>query len=259
MTIPLPRTRSRVAGFTLMEILVVVAIILVLAAIAFPVFTTVQQRSHKGVAVNTMRQLAAASAAYTSQNDGELPREDAKGTDDWKAAADPENAKAWYNALLKIMGSRTVGDYAIAPRDFYSKENILYLPGATYPEGDKKLVMPLFAIAINTKLQRKDPVSGKKSPAMLSNIPKASKTVLFLEQGLPGEKKAHPTQSKYDGSCKGSARSFAARYGETGALCFVDGHVEFWKAEDLLTETGKFPFPPEGVIWTRNEEEDANK
>jgi prepilin-type N-terminal cleavage/methylation domain-containing protein len=259
MTIPLARTRSRVAGFTLMEILVVVAIILVLAAIAFPVFTTVQQRSHKGVALNVMRQLAAASAAYTAQNNGELPREDAKGTDDWKAAADPENDKAWYNALLKLTGVRTVGDYAIAPREYYSKENLLYLPGAIYPEGDKKLVMPLFAVAINTKLQRKDPETGKKSPAMLSNIPKASKTVLFLEQGLPSEKNSLPVQSKYDGSCKGSAKSFIARYGETGALCFVDGHAEFVKAEDLLTETGKFPFPPEGVIWGRNEEEDPNK
>ena len=257
MAIP-PFRRSRIGGFTLMEILVVVAIILVLAAIAFPVYTTVQQRANKGVAANVMRQLASAAAAYTAQNDGELPREDSKGTDDWQTAADPENARAWYNALLKIMGKRTVGEYAIAPRDFYSKDNLLYLPGATYPEGDKKLVQPLFAIAINTKLQRKNE-DDKKPPVKLAQIPKAAKTVLFLEQGLPNEKKAHPTQGKYDGSCKGSARSFVARYGEQGALCFVDGHVEFMQAKDLLTSTGKFPFPVEGVIWTRNEEEDPNK
>jgi prepilin-type processing-associated H-X9-DG protein len=241
-----------------MEILVVVAIILVLAAIAFPVYTTVQQRAHKGVAANAMRQLASATAAYIAQNDGELPREDAKGTDDWKAAADPENTKAWYNALPKLMGKRTVGDYAKAPRDYYTKENLLFLPGAIYPADDKKLVQPLFAIAINTKLQRRDE-DGKKPALKIGQVAKASKTVLFLEQGLPDEKKALPMQNKYDGSCKGSARSFVARYGETGGLCFVDGHVEFVQAKDLLTNTGKFPFPPEGVLWTRHEEEDPNK
>ena len=60
-------------GFTLMEILVVIAIILVLAAIAFPVFATVQSRANKAVALNNMRQLGSASGAYTSQNDGQLP------------------------------------------------------------------------------------------------------------------------------------------------------------------------------------------
>src|SRR5688572_22658963 len=210
--------RGRLHGFTLMEILVVVAIILVLAAIAFPVFNTVRQRANKGVAAHVMRQLAAATAAYTAQNDGELPREDSKGTDDWQTAADPENSKAWYNSLPKLMGARSVGDYAITPREYYTKENILFLPGAAYPEWDKKLVQPLFAIAINTKLQRKNS-EGKKAALKLGQIGKASKTVLFLEQGLPGEKQAMGTQNKYDGSCKGSAKSFVARYGEQGALC----------------------------------------
>lgn len=258
MTIPLVRSRSHNHGFTLMELMVVIAIILVLAAIAFPVFTTVQQRANKGVAIQAMRQLASASAAYTSQNDGELPHEDTTGTDDWRAAADAANDKAWYNALPKLMGTRTVGDYAKTPREFYTKQNFLFLPGATYPEGDKKLVMPFFAIAINTKLQTRGK-NDEKPPVKLAQLMNASKTVLFLEQGLPTEKRAHPTQKKYDGSCKGSAKSFVARYGDQGALCFVDGHVEMVDAKDILTETGAFPFPPEGIIWSVNADVDPNK
>lgn len=240
-----------------MEILVVVAIILVLAAIAMPVYSTVQQRANKAVSMNVMKQLASATAAYISQNDGDLPREDSKGTDNWNAAADPANAKAWYNALPKILGVKTVGDFARTPREFYTKSNLLYLPGATYPADDKKLVQPLFAVAINTKLQRKD-AEGNKG-AKLSQISNASKTVLFLEQGLPSEGRSVGTQSKYDGSCKGSARSFIGRYGGVGALCFVDGHMEFYEPKDLLSETGKFPFPQENIVWTRTPEEDPNK
>lgn len=245
-------------GFTLMEILVVIAIILVLAAIAFPVYTSVQQRTNKGVALNAMRQLASATSAYSAQNDGELPREDAKGTDDWIAAADPVNAKAWYNALPKILGQKPVAEYANTPREFYTKANLIYMPGAVYPEGDKKLVLPLFAIAINTKLQRKDS-DGNKSPARYTQITNPAKTVLFLEQGLPSEKKSVPTQNVYDGSCKGSARSFVGRYGGQGVLTFVDGHSELLDPADTLTPTGRFPFPPEGIHWTRASDEDPNK
>lgn len=247
-------------GFTLMEILVVIAIILVLAAIAMPVYSTVRQRTNKGIAVNIMRQLASAAASYTAQNDGELPREDSAGTDNWQAAADPVNDKAWYNALPRLVGAKTVGEYASSPRDFYTKENLLYLPGAAYPNDDKKLVQPLFAVAINTKLQRKN-AEGQKGVLKYMQIANPSKTVLFLEQGLPDENKTHRlrTQNKYDGSCKGSARSFVGRYGGQGVLCFVDGHIELAHAEDLLTETGRFPFPPDQIIWTKTPDEDPNK
>ena len=75
------------------------------------------------------------------------------GLDSWQAAALPENANVWYNSLPKILGFKGVGGYAQSPRDYYNKHNILYLPGAVYPEKDTKLVMPLFAFAINTKLR----------------------------------------------------------------------------------------------------------
>jgi hypothetical protein len=35
--------------------------------------------------------------------------------------------------------------------------------------------------------------------------------------------------------------------------------VELHHPQDLLTETGRFPFPPEGIIWTKSPEEDPNK
>lgn len=253
-----PQATRRSKGFTLMEILVVIAIILVLAAIAFPVFATVQNRANKAIAMNNMRQLGSAAGSYTSQNDGALPAEDAKGTDNWASAALPDNARAWYNALPVILSQKSVAQYASNPQAYYSKENILFLPGATYPETDKKLAAPLFAIAINTKLQRKNE-AGEKS-AKLAQITNPSRTVLFLEQGLKDEKKAMPQQPKYDGSPKGSAKSFVARYAGFGVLTFVDGHAELVEGKDILEENGQFKWPvqPGDVIWGKSTEENEN-
>jgi len=255
-----PAFSTRSSGFTLMEILVVIAIILVLAAIAFPVYAQIQLNAHKTTALSNMRQLGSVAATYTAENNGELPAEDAKGTDTWAAAANPENAKAWYNILPRKMGHKGVDQYASNPQAFYSKENILYLPGAQYPETDKKLAQPMFAIAINTKLQRKDD-KGDKPPARLSQITNPSRTVLFLEQGLPKEKKAMAQQSKYDGSPKGSAKSFVARYNGIGYITFVDGHAEGVEGKDILEQNGNFPYPlqPGEVIWCKTPEENPNK
>lgn len=246
-----------------MEVLVVIAIILVLAAIAVPAIESFRTKANKVESLRRMKDLGAAALAYTAENNGDLPQEDSKGTDSWQATADPENVKAWYNAIPKQMGRRTVGDYANAPREFYTKDNVLFVPGATYPDIGKKLRQPLFAIAINTKLQRKDPESGKKPALKAAQIVAPSRTAMFIEQGLPGEKKdggmAVQQKSNYDGAPKGSAKSFVGRYGGKGFILFVDGHVEEFTPEDLLSETGAFPFPPTNVYWCRTPEEDPNK
>ena len=256
---PTSSASHRTTGFTLMEILVVVAIILVLAAIAFPVFATVQNRANKAIALNNMRQLGSAAGAYSSQNDGLLPAEDSKGTDTWATAAQPDNAKAWYNSLPVILGHKSVAQYASNPQAFYSKENILFLPAAPYPETDKKLAAPMFAIAINTKLQRKGE-SGEKS-AKLVQIANPARTVLFLEQGLKGEKpKAMPQQPAYDGSPKGSAKSFVARYNGLGVITFVDGHAETVEGKDILEDNGMFKWPvqPGDILWGKSTEDSEN-
>ncbi len=260
-----PRGLRGAPGFTLMEILVVIAIILVLAAIAFPAYLVIQKNAHRTHAMNNMKQLGAACITFASQNDNYFPNEDSKGKDNWQNAAKPENVKAWYNALPKILGQKGVGDYAATPRDYYTKQNILFLPGATYPDSDKKLVAPLFAMAVNTKLQRKDPenLEAKKEPLKINQVTEPSRTVMFLEQGLPSESKTFELQANkdYDGSPKGSAKSFVGRYGGQGVLVFMDGHAEIVHAKDLLNETGRFPFPvsASGIIWTRTPEEDPNK
>lgn len=259
-------TSSR-KGFTLMEILVVVAIIIVIAAIAFPVYGMFKRKANETTALNVMKALAGSVGTFAAQHDGALPDEDTKGKDDWAAAARPNAGKAWYNALPKQLGHKGVGDFVIEGNEagFYSKANILFLPGAQYPEG-KKMQKPLFAIAINSKIHRKN-ADGVKAEVKLPNIALPSRTVIFLEQGLPGEPRAHDTMSKkdYDGAPKGSAKSFVARYASRGIIAFLDGNAEQVSAKDLLTMTGDIVWDekmaetnPSAIFWTADPKVDPN-
>jgi prepilin-type processing-associated H-X9-DG protein len=242
----------------ILAILVVIVVILAIVGIAFPVWIHLDRGKNRVVALNTMRQLGSVAATYTAEYNGTLPEAGSKDPDTWAAAMDPENAKAWYNVLPKKLGHKGVDQYASNPQAFYSKENILFLPGAQYP--DDKLARPMFAIAINTKLQRKDE-KGEKPPVKLHQITHPARTVLFLEQGLPKEKKASAQQPKYDGSPNGSAKSFVARYGGAGVVTFVDGHAELVEGKDVLEAYGN-PWPPlqpGDIIWSKTPEENPNK
>jgi type II secretory pathway pseudopilin PulG len=244
-----------------MEILVVVAIITVLAAIAFPIITRVKSNSYKTEATNRMKSLAAATMKYGEANDGALPAEDAQGKDGWDNAKKPESEKAWYNSLPHLMQHKSLGDFVREGRTaaFYTNEFVAFIPGAPYP---KKLDKPYFAIAINSKLQRKDK-EGKKGDVKYNHIAVPERTVLFFEHGMPGEPKADLviTHKDYDGACKGTAKGFAARYSSQGVLSFADGHAELHFAKDLLTTTGDLVWSEDGttpILWLPDPKEDPN-
>src|SRR4029450_8514840 len=99
---------ARNAGFTLMETLVAVAIILVLVAIAFPAYKVIRQRANKQAALKTMKDLGSGMTMYTGQNAGNFPAEDASGADTWKNASKPEAKAAWYNAVPRLIGKKGV-------------------------------------------------------------------------------------------------------------------------------------------------------
>jgi type II secretory pathway pseudopilin PulG len=240
-----------------MEMLVVVAIIVVLFALAVPVFSHMITRGYQASALANIRNLGVAFGTYTAQNDGRFPLEDAPGANTWAAAAAKDNQNVWYNALPHLLGQRTVGEFGSAPRDFYQKTNVLFIPGAKYPVGDSRLERPVFAVAMNSRLQRKD-ATGAKADHRVAQVAHASSTALFFEQGLKDEKKSYGAQGSYDGAPKGTARSFVGRYNGHGVVCFLDGHAKLYKATDLLTETGALPFPQNDVIWTLDPAADPN-
>lgn len=249
-----PSTR----GFTVMELLVVVAIVIVLASIAFTVSRSMQQTTELTRATQKIKNLGEAFVGYTSDSGGLLPREDATGADDWTGASDPDSSEAWYNALPISMGAASVGQLADNnnPQGFYEDSYPLYVPGAPYPKGEKRFKKPYFAIAMNSRLQRTDEYGAKDAGTLISIVEPVN-TVVFLERGMPGDKKVSPAQRGFDAGPKANPRAFAGRHNGKGILLFVDGHVEVRRVSDLITAAGSI-IHQEGIIWTRNPDDDPN-
>jgi type II secretory pathway pseudopilin PulG len=250
--------KSKTRGFTLIELLITVAIVIALAAIAVTLAKSTREKAEQTTALKKMRSLGTAFNAYVGDKNGMLPMEDAPGTDDWVNAAKPENQEVWYNALPKILQSPGVGEIgARNPELFYDDSYPLYIKGAPYPSKSKRLGAPMFAIAMNSRLQRKSD-DGLKSTGRFSQIHEVSKTVVFLERGLPNDKKTMAAQRGFDGSAKANPRAFAARHNQKGCLVFADGHADVVPASKLMTAGGGIITPQVEVVWTPNPDDDPN-
>ena len=69
------------SAFTLIELLVVISIIAVLAGIALPVYSTVQERGAQTKDLSNAKQIALACKLYAGDNDGKFPDKDGQAAD----------------------------------------------------------------------------------------------------------------------------------------------------------------------------------
>lgn len=76
-----PLNKKTSAAFTLIELLVVISIIAVLASIALPVFTSVQERGSQTKDLSNAKQIALACKLYATDNDGKYPDRDGQAAD----------------------------------------------------------------------------------------------------------------------------------------------------------------------------------
>ena len=234
------------SAFTLIELLIVIAIVATLAAIVLPVYGSVQMTSRRTQSMSNLRQLTTGTLAYSGDHNGNLPQQGDATT--WASAATNTAAEndQWYNTVLtNYANSPSVSDYAKNPAAFYQKGSLFYVPAAPY--SSTKLAAPQFAVAFNSKLE----TSGYTNVS-LQMIQAPTETVLYLETGVLGEKPL-TGQKAYTAQPYSYASRAAARYGGKMILTFCDGHADAFTATDIVSSSGKAYFPPKdnaSVYWS---------
>jgi prepilin-type N-terminal cleavage/methylation domain-containing protein/prepilin-type processing-associated H-X9-DG protein len=84
--------RSFSRGFTMIELLLVIAVIAVLATIAYPVFIGILERAKATKDMNNLRQIGIATQLYMNDNDGALP---GSTTATWMSQLHPKYLSSW--------------------------------------------------------------------------------------------------------------------------------------------------------------------
>jgi prepilin-type N-terminal cleavage/methylation domain-containing protein len=96
------RIGKRVAGFTLVELLVVIAIIAILVALLLPALARARAQAYRVACLSNLRQVGAAFIAYASSNRGSFPA---------PAWAHSSYAEDW----LHWQPGRELGESTLAP------------------------------------------------------------------------------------------------------------------------------------------------
>ena len=216
-------SRLRPAGFTLPEVLIVIVIIAVLAAIMLVLVRGMRERAQAAVCAQNLKQIGIGLHAYISENNGRFPNGRAHVS--W-LRDDSNNSLglSWYDAAAKNLGrenySKKFNDPAADP-----------LPDVfCCPSGHGKPYHPAWPYtgdyAANLYLGQENhkvlTMSAVKNP---SSTPYVQDTVRQNNFGA---------NIYSSGFSRDSDFAFAARHGGKGNILWVDGHVSSLTYEEYM-------------------------
>jgi prepilin-type processing-associated H-X9-DG protein len=251
------RVRKPHCGFTLMEIVLVIAIIIVLAALLIPALSSAKSRARRVECQTRFRQWAVGFLQYPDDHDGNVPREGYDDTgnvqwNNWNAVRSARSQDVWYNALSNYVGVPSASSYSSfdsRPR-FYDSSSLFQCPSAVIP--DTSLPIAFFSMAMNSQFI--DPPDNFPT-TRIERITSPSHTVLFFDNLMERERRVAQQQAWDNlGQPAAMASRFAgARHGKGGNIAFADGSVRWCVGEKVVETTGPgagFQKLPEAdIIW----------
>lgn len=167
---------KRTAAFTLLELLVVITLIAVLAALLLPVLERIREPMWRGVCAHSLQQLGAAGAAYRAEHDGSFwkYREDRRdGTDWWFGFETAESRSLSEGERTLDLSRGPLGPYVLRSGGVSSDPAFLHCG----PRHKPKFQNGNFGYGYNALLG--GGALGRGRLARQSNFPHAAQIVVF--------------------------------------------------------------------------------
>lgn len=208
---PLEQAAAKPRGFTLVELLAVIVIVVILMALLFPLLSRMRAQAKTAVCVSNLRQMGAAFRLYSADNQGVFPAVTKNG------AADTSKGS------VNVLGHWQVEISPYFGREL--KQNIQ----STVNEVDRQAQCPEFTITstsvvsrgygMNDKLTARGKIKGLTNSSSQSNYSYIFR-VRVAEVAEPAR-----TILVADSDGIGGDSAFVARHAERVNCLFVDGHA----------------------------------
>ena len=265
-------------AFTLIELLIVIAIIAILAAILMPVLNSAKQRAEQVYCLNNMRQWGLAFHMYCDDNSGYVPEEGNVGADindPGSATSTPNFTLAWYNivppeiGMLPLVQLYGAGVHAPMP-PLPNSHSLFSCPSAPMPQhifgyGTAADPTPTVGKAFfmygencrlcvnwGTRYHASGPTGVLQTK--LSNILKPSQTVFLAEEDPDSSSGTLNSGGAQDGTVGPAQSCLSAFYAiarhmknDIGNLAMCDGSSisaktnAFWEGQGMADGTGSTP------------------
>jgi prepilin-type N-terminal cleavage/methylation domain-containing protein/prepilin-type processing-associated H-X9-DG protein len=193
-------------GFTLVELLVVFAVLAILLALIFPVFSRAMQSAQSAKCVSNLKQIGVAVNLYCNDHDGLYPRSYGGGSDFYWISLEPYAGKAWTGDKL--------GGY---------KPGIYWCPAVAEAWNKVASIKSLTTFWPNYGMNPAISPTGSDTIAHRQNINNPSRKVLIMDSGFNKDTTIAVLSASY-------YINFGTDFHNGGNnVLFVDGHVTWWK------------------------------
>lgn len=216
------RTASHETGFTVLELLVVICIIAILAALLFPTFTLAREKAHQASCASNMRQLGIAAMLYAQDHDEHLP-----GATDGPVGVNRSGGWVFYSQYQES-GTPSVFDVTKGSVFPYVRDIRIYIcpsDGQNQASGD--------SYAINACVDAAVPHGGVRAGKQLAAFDKPSAWMLFGEEATGN----YQTTSTNDGYFNYAFDNFSERHSGGQNVTFLDGHTRWYITSDIIANS----------------------